>query len=234
MYKKLLEYQEIDKNLKAMEDKLHSDESYKKYSVAVKFLKTVNEKKAQIEERAQFLLDTLEELSARYNRLLDEKAEFEDIDDIKEEATVTFLKKKAEELSTAVKAVETEISTLTKEMNGLIGQYKTLAANTKAMKEQSEASKAEIEKVQAAQESDKMAITKKLATLEKQIDPNLMAKYKERRSKIKFPIVVVVPQSDVKHCLGCGTEFSSLEAANLKKNKYIECENCKKMIFLED
>ena len=231
MYKKLLEYQEIDKNLKAMEDKLRSDESYKKYAASVRFLKTVNETRTQIEDRAKFLLDSLEELSARYNKLCTDKKEFEDIDDIKEEATVTFLKKKAEELSNAFKAVENEINALTKEMNGLVNQYKTLAANTKAMKEQSEASKVEIEKLQSAQAAEKAEITKKLAALEKDIDPDLMAKYKERRSKIKFPIVV--PSSDLKHCRGCGTEFSSLEAANLKKEKYIECENCKKMIFLE-
>lgn len=234
MYKKLLEYQEIDKNLKAMEDKLHGDESYKKYSIANKFLKTVNEKKAQIEDRAQYLMDTLEELSARYYRLVDEKAEFSDIDDIKEEATVTFLKKKAEELSNAFKAVEAEINALTKEMNNLVSQYKTLANNTTAMKEQRATAQADIEKLQAGQGMEKETITKKLADLEKQIDPALMAKYKDRRSKIKFPIVVVVSQGGVKHCLGCGTEFSSLEVANLKRDKHIECENCKKMIFLED
>ncbi len=233
MYKKLLEYQEIDKNLKAMEDKLHNDDNYKKYTASVKFLRTVNEKRTQIEDRAKFLLDTLGELSARYKRLVEEKAEFEDIDDIKEESTVAFLKKKAEELANAFKAVEADINALTKEMNGLISQYKTLAINTKVMKEQGEQAKAEIEKLQASQAAEKAEIVKKLASLEKNIDPQLMAKYKERRSKIKFPIVVVVPPTDLKHCLGCGTEFSSLEAANLKRDKFIECENCKKMIFLK-
>lgn len=234
MYKKLLEYQEIDKNLKAFDDKLHNDENYKKYTAAVRFLKTVNEKRTQIEDRAGFLLNSLAELEARSAKLAEEKSEFEDTDDINEEATVSFLKKKAEELANAFKAVETELNDLTKEMNGLVSQYKTLAANTKAMKEQREASNAQIEKLQSEQEKEKSELIKKLNELEKEIDPSLMSKYKERRGKIAFPIVVVIPQTHLKHCLGCGTEFSSLEAANLKRDKYIECENCKKMIFVKE
>ena len=56
-----MEYQEVDKGLKAIEDLLKNSEEFKKYALARKFLKTVNDTKAQIEEKAKALVS----LSAR-------------------------------------------------------------------------------------------------------------------------------------------------------------------------
>ncbi len=233
MYQKLLEYQEEDRKLKTIEDAYKTNEDYKKYNVAVRFLKTVTETKNQIEDRAAYLLSELEALNKKYDRLAEDQTEFDEIDDAQEESTVTFLKKKSQELSKAFADIEKEIEKLNGEMTELVAQYKKLSAETKAMKEQYEKSRESVEAIRKTGESEKAVITKKLEEIAKQIPPELMAKYNAARKTSKFPLVYVVDAGDVKHCAACGTEFSTLETATLKKDKFIECENCRKLIFLK-
>ncbi|MBO4572496.1 MAG: hypothetical protein J5762_01840 [Clostridia bacterium] len=234
MYRKLLEYQEEDKKLKAIEDTYKTNEDYKKYNVAVRFLKTVSETKTQIEDRAGYLLSELDDLKVKYERLAEEQTEFEAVDEANEEATVVFLKKKSQELSKAFADIERDIDKLNAEMTELVSQYKKLSAETKAMKEQYEKSREAVAAIQKNGEGEKNEITNKLADIAKSIPAELMAKYNAARKSNKFPLVYVVEPSETKHCAACGTEFSSLESATLKKDKFIECENCRKLIFLKN
>ena len=233
MYKKLLEYQEEDKKLKAIEDSLKGNEDYKKYNVSVRFLKTVGETRTQIEDKAKYLLSVLDDLGNKYARLQEEKAEFDDIDDAQDETTVAFLKKKSQELTKAFADLEKEIDKLNQEMAELVAQYKKLSGETKVMKEQYEKSKGAVAEMQKTVEKDKAQITAKLTKIGKEIPPELMAKYQAARKTNKFPLVYVIDGSDLRHCVACGTEFSALSIATLKKDKFIECENCRKLIFLK-
>ena len=233
MYKKLLEYQEIDKQLKALEESLKGNEDYKKFNIAFRFLKTVNETKNAIEERSGYLLANLENLNKKYTRLLEEKAEFEEMDENMDESTANFLKKKSVELSKAFGDIEAEIEKLQKEMNDLVNQYKKLTADTKAMKEQYEKLKDSISQLQKSSEVKRAEITQRLNEIAKDIPAELMEMYQAARKMNKFPIVCVISEKDCRHCVACGTEFSTLDVAKLKKDRFIRCENCRKLIFLE-
>ena len=234
MYKKLLEYQEEDKKLKVIEDQLKTNEDFKKYNVAVRFLKTVNETRAQIEDRAAYLLSVLKDLEAKYARLAEEQAEFSEIDEAAEENTVVFLKKKSQELSKSFADMEKDIEKLNREMSDLVVQYKKLSAETKSMKEQFESSKAAVAELQKKVEKERAEISAKLEKIAENIPADLMAKYQTARKSSKFPLVHVVEGgTEVRHCVACGTEFSALSVAKLKKDKFIECENCRKLIFMK-
>ena len=233
MYKKLLEYQEEDKKLKDIEDSLKSNDDYKKYNVSFRFLKTVGDTRNQIEDKAKYLLSVLDDLELKYTRLQEEKAEFDDVEDAQDETTVAFLKKKSQELTKAFADIEKEIDKLNQEMTELVNQYKKLSAETKAMKEQYEKSKGAVAEMQKSVEKNKTEIAAKLTKIAKEIPPELMAKYQAARKTNKFPLVYVIEGADVRHCVACGTEFSALSIATLKKGKFIECENCRKLIFLK-
>ena len=233
MYKKLLEYQEEDRKLKDIEDTLKANEDFKKYNASVRFLKTVGETKTQIEERAKYLLSVLDDLEKKYAHLQEEQSEFDEAGAADEEATVAFLKKKAQELSKAFADIEKEIEKLNREMTELVNQYKKLSADSKTMREQYEKSKVAVAEMQKTVEKQRAEITAKLEKIAKDIPPELMAKYMAARKTNKFPLVYVIEGSDVRHCRACGTEFSALSIATLKKDKFIECENCRKLIFLK-
>jgi len=60
-----------------------------------------------------------------------------------------------------------------------------------------------------------------------------MEKYLEKRKDKQFPIVYKLTSKD-KHCTACGTELSLKQLDELKKKDNVfECENCRKLLFME-
>ena len=235
MLEKLMEYQEVDKELKAIEDSLKASADYKKLAQATKFLRTVGDTKAQIEDRAKALYSLAAELENTYALLLEEQHEFDESDSAQELSTVSYLKKKSQELSRKFSALEAEINKLNQEIVDLTAQYKKLSANTKAMMEQREKSKEGYEALVKEKEAEKESITKRLKEIAKDIPKEYMEKYLEKRKDNKFPIcyeIEINPKGSV-HCTACGTEFSALQLTNLKQKGFIECENCRKLIFVK-
>lgn len=231
MIEKLLEYQTVDAELKNIENELKKSEEFKKYAQAVKFLKTVTESKSQIEAKASSLLTGLGALEKKLQKLDEDKSEFSALNDVEDEATLAFLKKKSQELSNQYAVLEQEIEKLAKEMTELATSYKKLMSNTKLMLEQQDEFKKKYEDLLKTKESEKVAIKKKLVAIEKDIPSEYMDKYKEKRKDPKFPIVYELKD---KHCTACGTELSQLELSRLKNEKIIECENCRRLIFVKE
>lgn len=235
MLEKLMEYQEVDKELKAIEDSLRASSDFKKLAQATKFLRTVNETKAQIEDRSKALYSLAEELEKNYALLLEEQHEFDDAGNAQELSTVSYLKKKSQELSRKFSALEAEINKLSQDIADLAAQYKKLSANTKAMMEQREKSKEGYDALVKEKEAEKEAINKRLSEIAKDIPKEYMEKYLEKRKDNKFPICyeIELKQKGSVHCTACGTEFSALQLTNLKQKGFIECENCRKLIFVK-
>ncbi len=228
MIEKLLEYQTIDANLKNIENDLKKSDEFKKYAQAVKFLKTVSDSKAQIEAKAAALLSGIKVLEEKLNKLDENKNDFIGLDDVDDEETLIFLKKKSQELSRQYASLEGEIDKLSKDMQELTVQYKKLMASTKLMLSQQEEYKKRYEDLSKEKDAEKEQIKKQLAVIAKDIPAEYLNKYKEKRKDPKFPIVYEVIG---KHCGACGTELSQLELSRLKNEKIIECENCRRLIF---
>ena len=74
-------------------------------------------------------------------------------------------------------------------------------------------------------------IETKLKSLEKEISPEIMAKYKTLRSDGIFPILVPVVN---KCCGGCRMEIPSSTLDKLKTNKVTQCEHCRRVIYNKD
>ena len=66
----IVKYQETDKKLKLIEDELNGSEDAKKFFTARKFLQTVKEKLAELDQKAKVLTDN-------YNALLSEAKSLE-------------------------------------------------------------------------------------------------------------------------------------------------------------
>lgn len=234
MLEKLMEYQRVDKELKALDDALRSSEDFKKYSQARKFLKTVAETKDQIDDKAKSLIALCAQLEAAYATLLEEEAEFKDVGEGKDLTTVSYIKKKAHELSVKLANLENEIAKLNADLGELTVQYKKLVKQNNLMKEQRDESREKYEALVKEQEAERAAIEKRLAEIAKDIPEEYMNRYLEKRKDNKFPICyeIEIGGKGSVHCTACGTEFSSLQLSKLKQDGFIECENCRKLIFV--
>ena len=119
-------------------------------------------------------------------------------------------------------------------MSELTVQYTKLKKETVAYQEQYQKSGAEYAKLKEAVAPERKQIEEDLKKLSIGIPPEILLQYLEKRKDKQFPIVYKVTAKD-KHCSACGTELSLKQLDGLKKeNAVIECENCRKLIFLQN
>ena len=231
---KLLAYQQEDGKLFDIEKKLNESDARKKGIQATRFLRSVADTLAGIESKAQELNTAYELAQAELQKIDEESEEFKAIaQKVVDEKEISYLKGRANKLAKTLEELLRKIQKLEQDMNELAVQYSKLKKETVAYQEQYEKSGAEYAKLKEQAVPVRKAIEEKLKDLAKDIPPAIMEKYLEKRKDKQFPIVYKLTSKD-KHCTACGTELSLKQLDELKKKDNVfECENCRKLLFME-
>ena len=133
--KLIVEYQELDKNLKAIEDELNGSEVAKKYLVARKFLSTVKESLSDLDKKAQVATDSYNASVKELESLVSSAKELESsLDGCETEEEIEYLKKKYQDASAKISLAEQKVNALSKEMADLYNEYRKLGQQNKVMK----------------------------------------------------------------------------------------------------
>lgn len=231
--KLIVEYQEIDKNLKAIEDELNGSEEAKKYFVARKFLSTVKESLEALETKANTLTES-------YNQKVKElESEFESIKEYEKavetcenEAELEYLKKKFKDACSKISSLEQAIETFSKEMSELYKEYGKLGQQNRAMRAQYDEFAPKLEELKNSKKEEVSSLKAKLKALESKIDSVLMEKYAVRRKDKKFPIVFGLDLSKkMAYCPFCATAVSISFMEELGSGAIKECESCHRLIY---
>lgn len=231
---KLLAYQEVDAKLFELEKKLKESDARKKGVQAERFLRTVSDTLAGIEAKAQELNVAYDGAQAELQKINEESEEFKAIaQKVADEKEIAYLKDRASKLSKSLDELLRKIQKIEQDMSELTVQYTKLKKETVAYQEQYQKSGAEYAKLKETVAPERKQIEEDLKKLSIGIPPEILLQYLEKRKDKQFPIVYKVTAKD-KHCSACGTELSLKQLDGLKKeNAVIECENCRKLIFLE-
>ena len=230
--KKILEYQRKDKEVIKLERELNSSEDKKIYENMVGVVKDAQNKSSQLEKNAEDVVREYDSLKKAFNdnqKMIDnlEKKDIQTLDEktINEYKELTnkiisnlnYLEKKIMSQADAVKRILDDFDTTKKRYGAAKNKHAVHKQNYEALKNKVEP---EIKKLQA-----------ELLQLEKGIDGELLSKYKSKRSDKFFPIFVPLRSTS---CGGCMMELSTAQIERLKKNGIMECENCRRYIYLED
>ena len=232
---KLLDYQEEDAKLFEIEKKLNDCDARKKGIQATKFLRSVSDTLASIEAKAQELNVAYESAQAELEKIADETEEFKAIaSKVKDEKEIAYLKERATKLAKTLDELLKKIQKIEQDMTVLSAQYTKLKKETVVYQEQYEKSGAEYAALKESFAPERKKIEETLKKLAESIPPKIMEKYLEKRKDKQFPIVFRVSAKD-KHCSACGTELSLKQLDLLKKeDSLLECENCRKLLFMID
>ena len=231
MINKLLAYQEIDGKKKEIEKMLAQSESRKKMAVAKRFLETVEEKLAKLEARASDLNALFESAVASQKKYALESQDFlHAIDDIEGEKEANYLVRKLDELSAKLKNLDEEIVKLEKEIKSVLAEYSKLRLDTNNAKQQYVSSKEEYAKLKDSVKDEVAEIEKQLAVAEKEVEPNIMAIYKKKRLEDKIYPVLYSLKGNV--CGSCYMELPGVTIAELQSGKIVECDQCKRLLFI--
>lgn len=229
MYKDLVKYQEIDAQLKAIEQEIGGSEERKKTAVAKKFLESVGDSVATLDNKAKELNAVFESLNKKRSELDEKAKEFENaIATCEDESEIAYIEKKAEELLQKATVLENELNTLTEEINNAVSQYAQLKKKTADAKKQYNEYGAKYNELKKSKEGEMLSIKAQLNQLESKVNPALMEKYKTKRKDKMFPILYSVTG---KLCSHCRMELSMAELNKLNTGEVIECDNCHCLIY---
>ncbi len=230
MIDKIVEYQAVDAQLKSIEQELMSNEDRKKGIAAKKFLDTVNDSLTELDAKAAEFEVAYKKYSETYKKLTDIQKEFEGtMEEYSEEDELNFVKKKAQELLNELSSLEKQVMRLSEEITVITEQYNSLKRKTASAQKQFRECGQKYTDFKASKAALQNEITAKLAEIEKSVDKNIMAVYKQKRAEKMFPIFYEYTGQG--YCPYCRTEFSKLAESNLAKNNMIVCDNCSRVLY---
>ena len=231
--KLIVEYQEIDKNLKAIEDELNGSEEAKKYLVARKFLSTVKESLEALEKKAQAVTENYNAKIKELEKQVESLNEYEKaIDACENEAELEKLKKKFKDACSKISVLEQAVENYSKEMSELYKEYGKLGQQNRAMRAQYDEFAPKLEELKNSKKEEVASLKAKLKTLEEKIDKTLMERYSIRRKDKKFPIVFGLDLSKkMAYCPFCATSLTISFMEELGSHAIKECESCHRLIY---
>ena len=214
----LLMYQKADLKKQQLENNLRTTESRQKLNKITKLLREQQATIQKLTEEAEGQQNALVKLLSQQDSLTHElelnRSEMETLE-ADEEVTAEELTEFRQELEQLER-----ISTDFQKARALGGKAKKEYDRLKAV--------CEVEKNESA--ASISAATKEMDTVERQVDPTFLAKYKKARVHHSMPVVPVVNEK----CSGCNM---SIPMAVIKKltsqETVLECENCGRILYYQ-
>ena len=232
MLKEILQYQKLDASLIKIERELENSDTKKVVNKMVEQVRHAQNKLVELEQSANKLL-------AEYERLKQEfESEKKNLSDLKgvdlEKFTETELRDSSKSITRQIAGLLTlnkEITALSKQIVVTLDDFdKTKREGMQAKNRYNESLKNY--KAVAGDKAQRVdEIRAELKNLERVIDPKILTRYKKMRLDHKFPIFVPL----VNHsCGGCAMELPNARIDLLKKQGVLECENCHRMIYIDE
>ena len=231
--KYILEYQDVDKQLKDIEDSLKKSEEAQKFYGASKFLKSVSELISNIDVKAKTMIDsynaTLEEIS-KLQKVAEEYSN--SVDTCESEDELNYLKKKFQETVNAISQKETAVKNLNKSVDDVFKEFSKLREDTAKMQAVYNEYRPKFNELKNSKIEEVNSLKSKLLEIAKNVDDTLMKKYTAKREDKKFPIVFGVDTSKKDcYCPACATGMSISAKNELAQGNVKECENCRRLLY---
>jgi len=229
MLEAILEYQEKDGQLVAIEREITESKAKKVVNQMYGLIKTAQQKLVTIEQKANELIAEYNSLMSTFDKENKNVETFykQKLESISPEELAEY-EKKTNETNINLLLLEKNISKLSKSISDILKDFEqTKNEGVQAKQRYTQGMNAYNSLVESKEPSVKK-LKKELADLEKKADPKLMAKYKKMRDDKKFPIFVPL----LGHaCGGCSMELPSSQLNKLDENGMLECENCHRIIY---
>ena len=231
MIKALKEYQTKDARLKEIENILLSSEERKKRNSAKKYILGVEENVNKLDDKALELKATFDKIELDAKKLSEQQQEImQTLEGIEDEKQVQFLIKKIDEILAKIKSLNSDADMISKEMQGVVSEYEKIKKTTKVAQVQYKENADKYKELEASYQQEKDALEKELSTLGKAVEPSLMERYLKKRGDKMYPILYEV-KNDA--CGACRMNLSMSDMNKLKNGAVIDCEQCGRMLYIE-
>ena len=210
MLDKILQYQQLDGQIKAIETELANTEERKSdvADIVIKY-------------------NTIKEQYDANSSLLNEYRQA--VDHVIDEDELNYLAKKYEDLVKVIANIEKELQKASQEVVVISKAFDECRTKLPSVKKQYADAKEKFDAKRKLKEPEISAIQRQKAELEKQISHKILKRYKEiKEQNITRPFVVL---EEPNRCGGCRMELPMGKLSALETEGYIVCESCHRVIY---
>ncbi len=231
---KLVECQHIESEINKIEEGLRGSDVRKKLLHARNYIVNVQNNYKKTETDLTELHAALEDITHRYeanrSRAEAEGIHYSAADEESDLADVQDMQREAQQISSAFARNEQDLQALIKRLAGIDQEMKKMAANLPKARQDYTRLKAIYDKDLAEVMAKTEPLKKKLAEVQAGIPETLLSRYQEARRHANNPLVPL----DGNRCSGCHMELASAGLTKLKNQGIAECENCGRLIFIQN
>lgn len=228
--KELLEYQEVDAELRKIEQELSVSEERKKYMQAKKFMETAGEKLEAQDKRACDLKALAQKFAAEFEEISKAISEYSELDEmVASGGDISFYKKNVQSLVDRLRMLKSEIAKLTENIEAAVEEYQKMKKQTISMQKQYKEYSEKFKEVKNARAEEVKEISKKLEKIGSKIPEEILTRYQAKRKERIFPVVAPLTNG---RCI-CGMDFAIAQQGALSGGGVIECEHCHRFIYKE-
>lgn len=230
MLEKLLEYQKLDGKLLALKRDLEKNPAKQNLNKVVLLVKDSQNKLLELETKAKAAIQDYEKYKAEYEKAFKELNALtkNDLEKMTEEQISASIEK-ANSLVSLLGSLERGLSSQAEAVNAIIKNFDLCRNNIVAYKQKYKESKTQCDELEAGLKPQVETIKKQMLQMEKELDAKLLAKYKHLRQDRIFPVFVPLNQNS---CGGCSMEVPAALMNKLKAEGYLECEQCRRYIYI--
>lgn len=230
MFEKLIEYQRLDGKILSIKRDLEKNEAKVTLNKVVALVKDAQAKLIELENKAKATLLDFDKCQAEYELSYNELVTLtkKDVSSLTEEEANAQLEK-INRLAGTLSQLERALSVQAESVGAIIKNFEVCRSNIMTYKQKYKESKERVDSLQKDLIPQVEQIKKQMQELEKQIDSNMLSKYKHLRQDKIFPAFVPLNNNA---CGGCSMALPSALMTKLKEDGYLECEQCRRYIYL--
>jgi len=226
---KVLEYQNLDREMFNIEKQLKDNENKKKANKLYEDMKNAQARSYKLEEKAEQILTELDKVKKQYQIQEDKMKEFmsKKPENLSKE-DVAKLSQLKDRLNQNIQILEKNLASLAESMNAVLSEFNKAIKTINSSKEEYAQHKNAYDEDVKEIDKEKAKIAEKLKALSVDIDAKIMEAYTKRRRENVFPVVVPLKGNS---CGGCHVELPFANITKLNEEGILSCEHCRRIIY---
>ena len=226
---KILDYQKQDFEIIKLERLLEESEDKKIFHEMRNVVKDAQTKSNNLEKEAGELIKKYNEIKKAYDAEIRACGEIVNKDPkaLKQDELDSTISKTNQTLE-SISLLEKKFMSFAEQINSVLAEFDSTRKSYNEAKKKYASHKQAYETLAAKTLPQIEKLKQEIKKLEPSIDPMFLQKYKQRRQDKVFPIFVPVID---KACGGCRMELPSASIDKLKRNGFLECEHCRRIIY---
>ena len=231
---KILEYQRIEGELINIDKKISQSNSMKVINQANDIANNAKSEMKELDKKAG-------ELVSSFNKLQDiMQKNIQNIQNLEKQKVEVADKQQLRKLYDNIKTVnnnlniiEQRLNDINKNIDWVLKKFQKIKGNVSNSKDKKIKAQQDLEEYKKSFDDKKVKLQSQLDSLKKEIPQNVFKLYQKVREENIYPAFVEANQEgDVIRCGGCKTQIPVAGINKLKNDGYIECERCRRIIFI--